>query len=172
MENPFAVTASEEVQTAQAQESSVATRVEHFYRMQENGKIAEYKIESGIEVQIREIGTIQQMAAKAMEQAALCTPTEAQTLNLAQMSHLELAALKTAQAASQGCLKSTQEMFDRIAGRPKQFTENTNVTVTLDDVLKELSTPIIDAQAHAQAPPEEEPEEYQEKEKLHDEFLF
>lgn len=109
---------------------------EYFYHdVMPNGNVAKMKLESGIPVVVEDLGKAADWMKKAVTRMMMLTPKEVSTLDLGEMTHLELASLRLAMAAAAGCLKSTQEMFDRVMGRPKQVNENYNANVSLDDIL-------------------------------------
>lgn len=109
---------------------------EYFYHdVMPNGNVAKMKLESGIPVVVEDLGKAADWVKKAVTRMMMLTPKDVSTLDLGEMTHLELASLRLAMAAAAGCLKSTQEMFDRVMGRPKQVNENYNANVSLDDIL-------------------------------------
>ncbi|MCK9324188.1 MAG: hypothetical protein M0P69_01690 [Bacteroidales bacterium] len=109
---------------------------EYFYHdVMPNGNVAKMKLESGIPVVVEDLGKAADWMKKAVTRMMMLTPKDVSTLDLGEMTHLELASLRLAMAAAAGCLKSTQEMFDRVMGRPKQVNENYNANVSLDDIL-------------------------------------
>lgn len=116
----------------------------YFMDILPTGEIAKMKLESGVPVEIENYGDAKQWFQKAIDKAAAMTPDQTAYLDEGSMAHIELAALRMAEAAAMGSIKAAKELFDRVLGKPKQYSENTNVSMTLDDVLKQMEEDTID----------------------------
>lgn len=108
----------------------------YYNQMEPGGRVCKYKMESGVPVKVADLGDIKEFFNRALGRAALMTPEEMANMDVSQMTHLEIAAMKMAAYAAAGDLKATQEMFDRIMGKAKQVSESTNLSLTIDDILK------------------------------------
>ena len=108
----------------------------YFNQMDQRGRVCKYKMESGVPVKVADLGDIREFFNQALGRAALMTPDDLENMDLSGVTHLELAAMKMAAYAGAGDLKATQEMFDRLMGKAKQVSESTNLSLTIDDILK------------------------------------
>lgn len=102
----------------------------------EHGEIVRVKYESGVPVVVENLGTAREYVKRVVEKAALMRPGE--NYEESELSHVELASIRLAHRASRGDLDATKELLDRILGKSKQFSENTNINATLDEVLKRM----------------------------------
>jgi hypothetical protein len=128
-ENPFAL--AETVQEAD----------KYYYTdVLPTGEVVKYKKESGTEVVVENLGDIKLWFRRAIEKASVMTLTQLGSTDTSELTHIELAAIKLAVRASDGDLNATKELLDRVLGRAKQYNENTNVNMTLDDVLKQMES--------------------------------
>ncbi len=98
------------------------------------------KLESGAPVVVEDLGSVKDWFRKALEKAAIMRPGDVKRIDEGELSHIELATIRLCVRASQGCLDATKELLDRVMGKSKQYSESTNVNLTLDDVLKQMST--------------------------------
>lgn len=104
------------------------------------GEVVKCKKESGTEVVVENLGDIKQWFRRAIEKASVMTPTQLASTDTSELTHIELAAVKLAVQAADGDLNATKELLDRVLGKAKQYSENTNVNMTLDDVLKQMES--------------------------------
>lgn len=107
----------------------------YYNEIASNGNVYKYKKESGVSVKVADLGNIKDYFNCAIRRASILTPDQLATLDLASMTHIEIAAIKLAAFAAAGDLKATQELFDRVLGKAKQVSESTNLNLTIDDVL-------------------------------------
>lgn len=125
MIDPFAV-----------KETRVLTEREvYFNQIDSNGRVCKYKKESGVTVKVADLGDIKDYFNHAIMKAALMSPDDLAAIDLGEMTHIEIAAIKMAAYAAAGDLKATQELFDRVLGKAKQVSESTNLNLTIDDIL-------------------------------------
>lgn len=109
---------------------------QYFYHdILPNGNVARMKLESGVPVVVEDLGKARDWIRKAMTKAMLMRPEDAEKVDISELTHIELASMRLAMSAAAGCLKSTQELLDRVLGKPKQVNENYNASVSLDDIL-------------------------------------
>jgi hypothetical protein len=137
-EDPFSPTPNTPPQETGAGGTSTTALVSTDYYYTDilpNGDVARMKLESGIPVVVKNLGKAKDWFNKALLKASMITPTDAESLDEGEMTHIELAALRMAQAGAMGDLSATREMMDRVLGKPKQYSENTTLSLTLDDVL-------------------------------------
>ena len=117
-------------------ESKVLTdREVYFNQIDKNGRVCKYKKESGVTVKVADLGNIKDYFNHAIMKAALMSPDEMMEVDLGELTHIEIAAIKMAAYAAAGDLKATQELFDRVLGKAKQVSESTNLNLTIDDIL-------------------------------------
>ena len=74
--------------------------------------------------------------AEATVSATAALPYDGPELEFQGLSNLEVALIRQAQGAARGDREDLKEIMDRIAGRPKQTSEVTKVTMTYEDNLK------------------------------------
>jgi len=110
------------------------------YKIAPDGVVALYRIHQGVSVPIEYSPSIKAHFQQAIERASVMTPDQVWNLDESRLSHIELASLKLARNAADGDLASTKEILDRVLGKPKQFTENTNLTLSLDDILNQVNS--------------------------------
>lgn len=110
----------------------------YYNEIDPKGNIIKYKVESGVPVVVEDLGNIKDFAQRALQKIATMRPDELSDLHLSNMSHIELSLVQLLTQASQGNPKAITEVLDRILGRPISYTENKNLTLTLDDVLKDV----------------------------------
>ena len=127
MTNPFAPT---EVVTKELTEKDI-----YYNEIDERGNVGKYKIESGVPVKVKDLGSIKDYFNHAIMKASLMSPEDISTLDFGEMTHIEIAAIKLAAYAAAGDLKATQELMDRVLGKAKQVSESTNLNLTIDDIL-------------------------------------
>jgi hypothetical protein len=104
-----------------------------------NGDVVLMKKESDVPVVLKNYGRAKDWALKALEKMALMRVKDTENVDTTEMTHIEVAMLRLAKAAAGGDPKAVTELLDRILGKPKQYNENTNVTMSLDDVLQQLA---------------------------------
>jgi len=125
----------------------VLTESEIYYNeIDASGCVCKYKIESGVPVKVKDLGSIKDFFNHALIKASLMTSRDVETMDRGQMTHIELAAVRVAVAASGGDLKATQELCDRILGKAKMVSESTNLNLSIDDILNgvEVKGNVID----------------------------
>ena len=66
-------------------------------------------------------------------------PSERTADRFANMTVLEVAAIRLMEAAADGDTTATREVFDRILGKPKQETQNVSVNATYQDYLQQIA---------------------------------
>jgi hypothetical protein len=104
-----------------------------------NGDVVLMKKESDVPIVLKNYGRAKDWALKALEKMALMRVKDTENVDTTEMTHIEVAMLRLAKAAAGGDPKAVTELLDRILGKPKQYNENTNVTMSLDDVLQQLA---------------------------------
>lgn len=57
------------------------------------------------------------------------------------LTNIEVAAIKAAERASRGDIETLKFLVERLQGKPKQQVENTNVNISLTDLLKSIDIP-------------------------------
>ena len=107
----------------------------YYNEIDGRGVVSKYKIESGVPVKVAELGNVKDFFNRALARAAVMTPDQVLNLEVGELTHLELAAIKLAGNAAMGDHKATQELADRLVGKAKQVSESTSLTLTIDDVL-------------------------------------
>jgi len=107
----------------------------YFNKVTPSGHVCKYKMESGVPIQVADLGNIKDFFNHAIMRASLMTPDELATIDVGNMSHVEIAALKMAAYAAAGDMKACEQMFDRVMGKAKQVSESTNLNLTIDDIL-------------------------------------
>jgi len=126
-------------------ETKALTESDIYYNeIDDRGMVCKYKIESGVPVKVKELGNMKQIFDRAVQAAAVMTPAQVDALDFSEMPHIAIAAVRLSCAAAEGDLKSTQELFDRIAGKAKMVSENTNLNITLEDVLNGVGGKSVD----------------------------
>ena len=115
-----------------------------------SGDVVKMKMQSGCPVITKNLGKIKDFAITSLTKIMMSHPQEITPITIGQMTHLELSMLRLAQTAADGNLDATREVLDRLIGKPKQINENTNISVTLDDILmgrdaNREQTTIVDA---------------------------
>jgi hypothetical protein len=113
----------------------------YFYEIAENGHVLKCKMESGVSVKVDDLGGIKDFFNRAIVSASIMTPKDSFTADTGSMTHIEIAAMRMAQAAAQGDLDSAKELFDRVLGKSKQVSESTNLNLTIDDILNGVNIP-------------------------------
>ena len=117
-------------------ETKALTEKDIYYNeIDPRGVVSKYKIESGVPVKVAELGNVKDFFNRALARAAVMTPDQVLNLEVGELTHLELAAIKLAGNAAMGDHKATQELADRLVGKAKQVSESTSLTLTIDDVL-------------------------------------
>ena len=110
----------------------------YFTNIAEDGTIQRYCVQNNLPVLIEEVSSIKHFYQTAIERASVMTQEQTDQLEEREMTHIELAALRLAENAAAGSLHATQELFDRVLGKPKMFTETTNLNVSIDDILNQI----------------------------------
>jgi hypothetical protein len=106
-----------------------------FKDVNERGKVGLYKMEAGVQVLVKDLGTVKGLFEKAIHRASLMTPEDMEQLDMATLSHMEAASIHLAARASGGDLDAINMLMDRAIGKPKIVTENKNINLTIDDIL-------------------------------------
>jgi len=125
----------------------------YFTKVDRRGNVTKFKMESGVPVKVEDLGNVKDIFTTAIHEAAMLTPESLKTLDFGGMSHIKIAAIKIAVFAAAGDLKSAQELFDRVLGKPKLISENTNLNLTIDDVLNGIQGKkgeVIDVEHHVE----------------------
>lgn len=100
-----------------------------------SGEVVKMKLQSGCPVITQNLGKIKDFAVTSLTKLMLSHPSEITPIAIGKMTHLELSMLNLTERAAGGDLECIKEVLDRLIGKPKQVTENTNISVTLDDIL-------------------------------------
>jgi len=117
-------------------ETKALTEKDIYYNeINEQGVVSKYKIESGVHVKVADLGNVKDFFNRALARAAVMTLDQVLNLEVGDLTHLELAAIKLAGNAAMGDHKATQELADRLVGKAKQVSESTNLNLTIDDIL-------------------------------------
>ncbi len=101
-----------------------------------NGDIVLHRQESGQMVPVRNIGSVKDFFKSALRNAALMRLND--SVDLSQLSHIEIAAIALAKAAAGGDVSAINTMFDRELGRATQVTDNRNLNMSLDEILNAM----------------------------------
>jgi len=104
-------------------------------KVTQSGQVVQYRITNGVEVIEKELGSIKDIAKKALFEAAMTKLDEKPDTK--RMTAVELAAYQLAKKAAAGNREAITELLDRILGKPKQSVETKNLNLTLEDVLKQ-----------------------------------
>ena len=107
----------------------------YYNEIDKFGMVQKFKIESGVPVKVADLGNIKDYFNHAIMKAAMLTPDQLEDLELGDMTHIEIAAIKMAATAAAGDLKATQELMDRVLGKAKQVSESTHLNLSIDDIL-------------------------------------
>ena len=107
----------------------------YYNQVDSSGRVGKYKIESGVSVQVADLGNIKDFFNQAIVKASIMTPEDFEAVDIGDMSHIEIAAIRLAAYAAAGDLKATQELLDRVLGKAKQVSESTNLNLSIDDIL-------------------------------------
>jgi len=107
----------------------------YFNEVDSKGNVIKYKRESGVAVKVADLGNIKEYFNRAIMKASLMTPEDVMALDIGDMTHIEIAAIRMAGYAAAGDLDATKELFDRVLGKAKQVSSSTNLTLTIDDIL-------------------------------------
>lgn len=130
MTNPF------EMKPVEGEDIKEVVPKDLYYNEVDNhGNVIKYKIESGIPVKVGDLGNIKDFFQRAINRASLMTPDQLEEIDLGDMTHIEIAAIKIAAYAAAGDFKCAQELFDRVMGKSKQISESTNLNLSIDDIL-------------------------------------
>ena len=107
----------------------------YYNEIDKFGMVQKFKIESGVPVKVADLGNIKDYFNKAIMTAAMLTPDALENLEMGDLTHIEIAAIKMAATAAAGDLKATQELMDRVLGKAKQVSESTHLNLSIDDIL-------------------------------------
>ena len=127
MTNPFA--------PAVIEKKELTDKDIYYNEIDEHGNVGKYKIESGVPVKVKDLGSIKDFFNHAIMKASVMSPEDLLVADFGEMTHIEIAAIKLAAYAAAGDLKATQELMDRVLGKAKQVSESTNLNLTIDDIL-------------------------------------
>lgn len=105
------------------------------YQIIDRGRVWECKRESGLEVRIRQIGSVKDALSNAIGNAILAQSREIPAEELSKMTHLEKAAYHLARAAGEGDVSCFETVLDRLVGKPKQVSETFQAKMTIDGAL-------------------------------------
>lgn len=135
--NPFAPLPVPEVNEASKTPTELLLEDDRYWQeVNGRGEIIIFKMESGLPVPVRNLGSIREHAEKALWNAALqpagnrCSITE-----IVKKSAIQMAANNLARDAAYGDQSAIDKLFDRLLGKPKQTTESKNLNLNIDAVL-------------------------------------
>lgn len=112
-----------------------------FEKVDDRGHLCVYKREDGLLVKLKDLGPVKKRFEHYLLQASM-TPLvdiDRKLQSPQSLTAAEAAAYGLAYAASTGSLDSVKELFDRILGKPKQYTETVSLKLTIDDILNQAA---------------------------------
>jgi hypothetical protein len=127
--------------TKEYSHSITRTEDEFVRAIDDEGNILLCTKENGVLIPIKPQGNVATFYKKALREASLLKPSQLESIDPDNLTHIELAAIALAATAAKGDLEATKELFDRELGKSKQISENKDLimTTTLDEVLRALN---------------------------------
>lgn len=108
----------------------------HYHAVMESGHVGLFKRESGVDVLVQDLGTAKNYVEGIIHNIGLRTLRDLEGIDEGDLTHIEITVLNLYRRSASGDIKAITEVLDRILGKAKQVNENSNLNLTLEDVLK------------------------------------